>query len=247
MTKFLEKYYDIMSKYRNGEFGEQHLTLNDILLKANEGSLINDMTLSEIEYLIRNSSGMTKQMFTLIKAQKSKQVARMKELECELESYNIPQLCGNHFSGDVLASKLGLNISYYNSLPVDVEAELLPPNDDKYFGTIKISKNCPNKFSYMHEIIHYLKDVGVGHRVEHSFARKKRGKTDSLEEQEVNYLTAAAVMPIAKILVDLKEYESINSDEENNFLSSMAEKYGQDINAVSRRFAEVRNLADNGY
>jgi hypothetical protein len=92
-----------------------------------------------------------------------------------------------------------------------------------------------------------LRDVGIGNKVECVYARKRKGKTDSAEEQEINYLTAAAVMPIDKIFIDLEKYEKISFEEEPNFLNDMAKKYSQDINAISRRFIEVRSLVDIGY
>lgn len=248
MTKFLKKYNDIMEMYKCGEFGEDHLTLNDILIKANAPDLIEKMSLTEIEYLVDHSSGMVKQMFCYIKNQKLEFVEKTRQLEEELLTYQIDLFCENdNVSDDVLAERLKLNVQYFDELSEDVEAELSPPNDDSHVGIIKILKTCANKFSYMHEIMHYFRDVGIGNKVECVYARKRKGKTDSVEEQEINYLTAAAVMPIDKIIVDLKEYENISFEEEPNFLASMAEKYSQDVNAVSRRFIEARCLVDVGY
>lgn len=59
-----------MEMYRHGQFGKHHLTLNDILVKAQAQDLIEKMTATEIEYLVNHSSGMLKQMFGYIKKQK---------------------------------------------------------------------------------------------------------------------------------------------------------------------------------
>lgn len=234
--------------YKRGEFGEDHLTLNDILVRAQAQDLIEKMTVTEIGYLMDNSSGMLKQMFGYIKNQKMQFVEKTKQLEEELLTYRIDQFCeNNNVSDDVLAERLDLIVQYFDELPEDVEAELCPPDDDSHVGIIKILKTCANKFSYMHEIMHYFRDVGPGNKVECVYSRKRKGKTESTEEQEINYLTAAAVMPIDKIIVDLKEYENISLEEEPNFLASMAEKYSQDVNAISRRFIEARCLVDVGY
>lgn len=67
MNRYLEKYIDIMKEYRAGKFGNDHLTLHEILDKAGEPDLISKMSVSEIQYLIDNSSGKLKYMFSLIK------------------------------------------------------------------------------------------------------------------------------------------------------------------------------------
>lgn len=96
----------------------------------------------------------------------------------------------------------------------------------------------------MHEIIHYFRDVGVGNKVACEYTRKIKGKTETEEEQDINYLTAAAVMPADAIAEDLNEFERMGSDQEDTFLCRMAEKYGQDKSAVLRRFSEVHILSD---
>ena len=66
----IEKYNNIIQRYRNGEFGEKHLTLQEILIAANEPNLLNEMTSSEIQYLCDHSSGMLKLMFSLLQKKK---------------------------------------------------------------------------------------------------------------------------------------------------------------------------------
>ncbi len=63
LTKNVERYNAIMAQYRNGEFGDEPLTLYEILLFANEEDLINQMSLYELQYLVDNSSGTTKMLF----------------------------------------------------------------------------------------------------------------------------------------------------------------------------------------
>ncbi len=249
MTKFLKKYNEIMEMYKRGEFGQNHLAMSDILEKAGVPDLFNKMNLSELQYLIDYTSGMTKQMFCCVKIQREQFVEKTKRLEDELTSYGIRQHFDNNISDADLAEKLKLDVQYFDStdMPKDVEATLSPSIDENYVGTIKILKECVNKFSYMHEIMHYFRDVGVGNRVLCEYTRKKKGKTDSDEEQEINYLAAAAVMPLEKLVTNLDDYESIDCEQESEFLLQMAEKYGQDVNAISRRFAEVRCLIDAGY
>lgn len=66
----LEKYYNIITRYQNGEFGSSELSLAEILDAAGERDLLNQMSISEIEYLIDNCSGITKMMFLELKKTK---------------------------------------------------------------------------------------------------------------------------------------------------------------------------------
>lgn len=247
MKKYLKKYYEIMEDFHAGRFGDDHLTLHDIFEKAGEPELLVNMSLSEIQSLVDSSSGMLKSMFSTIKNRKIKAVERTKRLEEELAKLNINDYCdGENISLPVLAKNLGLNVQYCDAseLPEDVEATLSPTTSDEYHGVIKILEILDSSFSYMHEIIHYLKDVGAGNRVQKVYARKKQGKTDSSEEQDVNYLTAAASMPYSQISQLLDEFENADSEEEKALLNRMSEKYEVKTEAVLRRFIEVRNLVD---
>lgn len=71
LTLNLEGYYKIITRYRNGEFGDEHLSLAEILDAAGEKDLLKRMSISEIQYLIDNSSGITKMMFLEVKKQKT--------------------------------------------------------------------------------------------------------------------------------------------------------------------------------
>ena len=62
-SKNIEKYNSVMSSYRSGEYGEDNLTIAEILEIANEKNLIERMTLPELQYLSSNSSGITKLFF----------------------------------------------------------------------------------------------------------------------------------------------------------------------------------------
>ena len=63
VTKNIEKYNSIMFQYKNGKFGTQNLTLYEILSIANEKDLIKKMNLYELQYLVDNSSDITKMLF----------------------------------------------------------------------------------------------------------------------------------------------------------------------------------------
>jgi hypothetical protein len=103
-----------MEMYRRGDFGEEHLTLNDILIKAKAPDLVEKMTITEIEHLINRSSGMVRQMFGYIKNQKLEIIEKERHLEEELLTYQISQFCENdNLSDAILAEKLKLKVQYF--------------------------------------------------------------------------------------------------------------------------------------
>lgn len=247
--KYLNQYNDIMAKYKQGEYGNGNLSMYDILDKANGCDIIVGLNLSEIQNLLDSTSGITRKMFSMLRQTREHSVAHMKALEKELENYDIDMYRkGKDQSDTALAQNLNLLVKYCSKdeLPEDTEAMLCPVDDTAHFGVIKIQKECATtSFSFRHEIIHYFRDVKVGNRVTVELARKIKGKKPNDEEQEINYLTAASIMPFEKISEKLAEFESIRSKErEKAFLSDLAKKYEQDEDAVLRRIVEVRCLVD---
>ena len=86
-----------------------------------------------------------------------------------------------------LSEKLGLKVEYVTNMADDNEAELIPIDDSNYYGLIRLRKELKkHKFAYIHEIIHYIFDVGYGNKVDECFFRKKKGKTNSHEEQRTS-------------------------------------------------------------
>lgn len=250
MTKYLRRYNEIMKLYRSGAFGQDHLTMHDILSQAGEDGLFDKMCLSEVNALLNSASGMSKHLFRMLLAKRERSISNIAKLEKELESFNLQNYCdADNLTIDVLARNLNLDIEYNDTpyWPQHIEATLSPPTNETSYGVIKISNKSDNQFSYMHEIMHYFRDVGVGKVVSQEYTRKSKGNTDSPEEQEINYLAAAAVMPIAQIIADLEIYERTPYDKDADFFVEMARKYKQDIQAISRRFVEVRSLLDSGY
>ena len=70
MSCELEKYKVLMEKYHRGDFGKENLTMSEILNKAGEPDLLDRMSISDLQYLINNSSGVAREMFCRIKAEK---------------------------------------------------------------------------------------------------------------------------------------------------------------------------------
>lgn len=246
MQKFLMKYNNAIAQYRSGEFGSEALSLQQVLSRAGDPNLLDKMCLSELYVLYNDSYGISKHMFSLLLDQKRTALSKLASLENELQSFHIRSYCvDDDLSAIELAKELKLVVHYCTAreMPDDIEATLSPTDDENYVGEIKVLGHS-EKFSFMHEIIHYFRDVGVGNRVQHTYTRKKQGKTDSPEEQDVNYLTAAAIMPFEELTHDLYAYEQIDADGDSAFIIQVAQRYSQKQDAVLRRFIEVRKLAD---
>ena len=79
--KYLNEYINIMKRYKQGEFGSENLSMYDILNKANSSGLLDKLDLSEIQYLLDSSSGITKKMFSMLKQKKENKIIVMKRLE----------------------------------------------------------------------------------------------------------------------------------------------------------------------
>lgn len=58
----LEKYYKIMEDYHQGKYGG-NLTMHEILEQAGEIDLFDKMSISEVQVLWNEASGITKMMF----------------------------------------------------------------------------------------------------------------------------------------------------------------------------------------
>ena len=72
--KNVKKYYQIMKKYREGEFGIANLSVHEILEKSGNNNLFDLMSREEIDYLIENSKGFQRQFFVEIKNKSLKKV-----------------------------------------------------------------------------------------------------------------------------------------------------------------------------
>lgn len=59
MSEAIKKYNDIMRRYHDGEFGDNHLSLHQILTLAGAPTLLEDMSPSELQELLRQTKSMT--------------------------------------------------------------------------------------------------------------------------------------------------------------------------------------------
>ncbi len=70
MEKIMQ-YKEILKKYRNGEFGDESLHLNEILEKAGYPNILNEMSDEELDTLANESYGMSKSLYLNLKKKKS--------------------------------------------------------------------------------------------------------------------------------------------------------------------------------
>ena len=174
---------------------------------------------------------------------KSFTVEEMEAMEHELKASILHELKLNAEDSQ-LSDKLGLKVEYVTEMEDDNEAELLPIPGDSYYGLIRVRKELEKyKFAYIHEVIHYIFDVGYKNKVNQCFSRKRKGKTESPEEQRINYKTAAYIMPLEQIAEELRKYDhSSPKMDELRFIHDLQTRYEQSETAVIRRIREVRKL-----
>lgn len=67
-------YEEIMKKYRNGEFGNDNLSMHDILERAGYPNLLEEMNFEEIQELINNSNGFSKMLFLNVRNNKKENI-----------------------------------------------------------------------------------------------------------------------------------------------------------------------------
>lgn len=91
----IDKYNEIMQRYHLGELGIQNLTLREILSKAGEEDLLDNMSLKELEYLREKSSGPTKLLFNelIIKRLEERNEQQKRRIE-RMEKFDKPTKVG---------------------------------------------------------------------------------------------------------------------------------------------------------
>ena len=169
-----------------------------------------------------------------------------KMLEIEEWIDNISIIIDESIFNEDLLKKLNLKLEYVNqnNFAPHTEAELCSCDDGKHFGLIRINKKYINtRFAYMHEVIHYLMDVGIGNKVINVFSRKTKGKTIDEHEQEINYATAAVILKYKDMKKYILEYDDSKPKmDELKFVNNICKKYEQEPTTVILRIKEVRML-----
>ena len=173
---------------------------------------------------------------------------RMIQLERKLEKISYIRDIQEKSESDV-AKELKLKVLFVPaiSLSSDVEAVLEPidtANADLYNGLIRIKDEYKNsRFAYVHELLHYIMDIGAGKKVDRSFARNIKGKTKDVEKQEMNYMTAATLLPKEAIEKRIREYDQKHPKmDEIALVRSICQDYSQSWDSVIRRIQEIRKI-----
>lgn len=184
----------------------------------------------------------------IFRKEKNFTVSEMIRMEEELKCSALYTLGLNADDKDLFA-KLQLEVEYVDDMDDDNEAELLPADDGRHLGLIRLRRELEKyRFAYIHEIMHFIFDVGYGKKVTETFARKRKGKTNSYDEQKINYKAEAYIMPYSQILQALQEYDdSVPKMDELKFVRGLQKRYEQSETAVIRRIREVRSLKKYGY
>lgn len=191
-------------------------------------------------------------------------VQQMEQMERRLkdsELFTVEKLKGCRDAME-LCKQLNLKVEYYDDddstkdselenegvkLEKNKEAMLTHCEDENYNGLIVLRRKLESfKFACIHEIIHYIFDVGYGEKVpvDVCYSRGETGKTIGIKEQGTNYLTAAYIMPYDEIAEEIKEYDNSKPKmDELKFLRNLELKYEQSRLAVIRRIREVRRLS----
>lgn len=143
-----------------------------------------------------------------------------------------------------LAEFLGLKVEKAD-MSNAMRGMLVPAESRQYYGIIRIPEGMKKKYSeefdIIHEIVHYIRDVGVGKRVSTSYARTSHGNYRSHKEQVVDYYAAAIAIPADSLrkrlyLHDGDPYDAL-------FVSELVEVYKQPKETIKRRIAEVIALS----
>lgn len=172
-------------------------------------------------------------------------VEKMIELEEKLAQSPLAEI-GFAKTDEDLANILGLEIVVVDDdkLPRDTEATLTHNDNPRYFGLIQVKQTYRRSvFACIHEIIHYVFDVGCNKYVQETFERKVRGKTRDTHEQEVNYMAASYSMPFIQIKEAIQGYnDSSPKADELVFIHDLCERYGLERESVLRRIREVKRI-----
>ena len=81
LSENVKQYYSILKRYRNGEFGEDYLTLYEILVLANDIDLLDRLNIEELDYLINHNTGFVKLMFIELRKNRFKEKSMILSLD----------------------------------------------------------------------------------------------------------------------------------------------------------------------
>lgn len=145
-----------------------------------------------------------------------------------------------------LAEQLNLKMEPESELSENVRAFLdVAPQDSGYNGIIRYTcngdKDYDANFDIVHEIMHYLNDVGAEKKVTKSFTRMNHGKRRGYHEQMIDYYTAVATIP--KENLQERILKKGGSPYDDWFVEELTDIYKQPKKMIIRRIGEVETLS----
>lgn len=147
-----------------------------------------------------------------------------------------------------LAKCLGLQMEIVteSALPKGVRAHLdVAPKNSDYNGIVRYvsngEKDYESNFDIIHEIMHYLNDVGAGKPVTKSFARLYHGNRRGYHEQMIDYYAAAVAIPKESLQERIRMFNGNPYDD--CFINELADTYKQPKETIVRRIGEVIALS----
>lgn len=166
-------------------------------------------------------------------------VADMKRCERLIKKHKYSQFAGQ--KADAVAKELKLAVVEVCESELGDKLSMLCPPDDSgkdslnsFNGVIKYTDSEDKNFKKAHEIIHYIKDVGIGEKVSCSYGKDKTGSADkTYNEQVIDYMAAAMLMPFEEIKKAIKNKTQPKE---------LHEHYDLPENVILRRINEVRSL-----
>lgn len=187
----------------------------------------NTVTLADMRYCERRIRD---------KYQKYTEKNRITDNKQNIEKLNIEQL----------ATSLSLRMEVASDLPEGTRARLdTAPSNSKYNGVVRYVRNghkdYDSNFDIIHEIMHYLNDVGVGKQVTKSFTRLHHGNKRKYHEQVIDYYAAAVAIPKESLQMRIRLHNGNPYDE--CFVNQLADIYEQPKEMIIRRIGEVIALS----
>ena len=121
---------------------------------------------------------------------------------------------------------------------------LLPPQNisDDYNGRIQL-RWPPSRFDIMHELLHYILDVGIGNVVTDACYEDYSPHRESSDpnERKINYMAAALLMPFDEMEIAIQAFDEKQSSAfTQQFISDLEDQYDVNGNCVVTRIQEVR-------
>lgn len=145
---------------------------------------------------------------------------------------------------DLLTKDLKLQVKVSEDIPETYRSSLNEPDTEGYNGLILHSEDktrYADRFDIIHEIVHYLVDVGNGKKVDKSFARVHRGNARGHREQIIDYYVAAITIPQDDLRKRISKHAGDPYDKQ--FIAELMEFYKQPEDTIIRRIGEVKVLS----